>query len=299
MSLAELAKEKARSAARLRGAVLQGVRRPPRPPGRRGGARGEEAGRQPRLSARARLPGDGRRTARRRDREALASGYRAAGRGAGGGALVSDWREEPLIFEKSQAGRCACSLPDYELPEGGAAGRPGPRRGAAPARAGRARPRPPLLGARRPQLRRRLRLLSARLLHDEVQPAPERAPGRPARLRRPAPAPAARGRAGRARALLPAAAGAGRDLRARRRLAPAGGRLAGRADRADAGARLLPGPGRARDAAQGGRARHGARHQPGQRHHGRLRAAAGQDRRARQPRPRGSAPRGRAGHRRR
>ncbi len=30
---------------------------------------------------------------------------------------MSDWREEPLIFEKSKAGRCACSLPEYELPE--------------------------------------------------------------------------------------------------------------------------------------------------------------------------------------
>jgi glycine dehydrogenase subunit 2 len=30
---------------------------------------------------------------------------------------VSSWREEPLIFEKSQAGRCACSLPRYELPQ--------------------------------------------------------------------------------------------------------------------------------------------------------------------------------------
>jgi glycine dehydrogenase subunit 2 len=30
---------------------------------------------------------------------------------------VSEWRVEPLIFEKSQAGRCACSLPDYELPK--------------------------------------------------------------------------------------------------------------------------------------------------------------------------------------
>ncbi|MGC9974244.1 MAG: aminomethyl-transferring glycine dehydrogenase subunit GcvPB [Gaiellaceae bacterium] len=30
---------------------------------------------------------------------------------------MSEWRVEPLIFEKSQAGRCACSLPDYELPK--------------------------------------------------------------------------------------------------------------------------------------------------------------------------------------
>ena len=30
---------------------------------------------------------------------------------------MSDWREEPLIFEKSKPGRCACSLPRYELPK--------------------------------------------------------------------------------------------------------------------------------------------------------------------------------------
>ncbi|MGD0272169.1 MAG: aminomethyl-transferring glycine dehydrogenase subunit GcvPB [Gaiellaceae bacterium] len=30
---------------------------------------------------------------------------------------MSEWREEPLIFEKSKPGRCACSLPRYELPK--------------------------------------------------------------------------------------------------------------------------------------------------------------------------------------
>ena len=30
---------------------------------------------------------------------------------------MSDWREQPLIFEKSKPGRCACSLPRYELPK--------------------------------------------------------------------------------------------------------------------------------------------------------------------------------------
>ncbi|MGA9761301.1 MAG: aminomethyl-transferring glycine dehydrogenase subunit GcvPB [Gaiellaceae bacterium] len=30
---------------------------------------------------------------------------------------MSEWRELPLIFERSKAGRCACSLPHYELPE--------------------------------------------------------------------------------------------------------------------------------------------------------------------------------------
>ena len=31
---------------------------------------------------------------------------------------MSEWRELPLIFERSQAGRCACSLPRYDLPNG-------------------------------------------------------------------------------------------------------------------------------------------------------------------------------------
>ncbi len=30
---------------------------------------------------------------------------------------MSAWREQPLIFERSQSGRCACSLPQYELPQ--------------------------------------------------------------------------------------------------------------------------------------------------------------------------------------
>jgi glycine dehydrogenase subunit 2 len=30
---------------------------------------------------------------------------------------MNEWRELPLIFERSQAGRSACSLPSYELPE--------------------------------------------------------------------------------------------------------------------------------------------------------------------------------------
>ena len=31
---------------------------------------------------------------------------------------MSEWSELPLIFERSKAGRCACSLPNYELPKG-------------------------------------------------------------------------------------------------------------------------------------------------------------------------------------
>ena len=30
---------------------------------------------------------------------------------------MSEWGELPLIFERSKAGRCACSLPRYELPK--------------------------------------------------------------------------------------------------------------------------------------------------------------------------------------
>ena len=63
-----------------------------------------------------------------------------------------------------------------------------------------------------------------------------------------------------------------RGRRAPRRLASARRRLAGRADRADADARLLRRPRRGRAAAQDRHPRHRARHEPGQRDDGRLRA---------------------------
>ncbi len=60
------------------------------------------------------------------------------------------------------------------------------RAAAAAARAGRARRRPALHESVDAQHVDRLQLLSARLVHDEVQPEAERAAGRPARLGRPA-----------------------------------------------------------------------------------------------------------------
>ena len=96
----------------------------------------------------------------------------------------------------------------------------------------RARARAPLHRPRRPQLRHRHRLLPARLLHDEAQPARQRARRRAARLPRPAPAPGGRGRAGRARADVAAAGDPRRGGRPARGDAAAGRRVAGRADRA-------------------------------------------------------------------
>ena len=87
-----------------------------------------------------------------------------------------------LIYEKSQAGppRAARS-PRHDLPRAGGPRRAPPRRAAAPARARRARARPPLHRALDAQLRDRHRLLPARLLHDEAQPARQRAGRRAAR----------------------------------------------------------------------------------------------------------------------
>ena len=75
-------------------------------------------------------------------------------------------------------------------------------------------------------------------------------------------------------------------------LQPAAG-LAGRADRADALPRVLPRPRRGRAAPRDRRPRHGARHEPGERDDGRLRARRGEDRRAREHRRRGRARQGR------
>src|SRR5207248_8113752 len=102
--------------------------------------------------------------------------------------------------------------------------------------------RPPLQPDLPAQLRRRHRLLSARLLHDEAQPASERADSGPARPRPPAPGPAARPRPGRARAYVAAAGRARRDHRPAPREPAAFGRLPRRARRAAAYPRLPRGP---------------------------------------------------------
>ena len=191
---------------------------------------------------------------------------------------------------RAVAGRAAArrALPALR-PAGARGARPSSRRAAAaaPARGRRARARPPLHRALDAQLRHRHRLLPARLLHDEVQPARQRArrrrcPG----FRDLHPLQEEDGRAGRARADVAAPGDPRRGRRPRRGLAPAGRRLAGRADRADAHARVLRRPRRGRAAAQDRHPRHRARHEPGERDDGRLRARRRRDRRARQHRPR-------------
>ncbi len=157
----------------------------------------------------------------------------------------------------------------------------------------RDRARPSLHGAVDPQLRDRHRLLPARLLHDEVQPARQRAGRRTARVPRPPSAPGRGRRAGSARAHARPPGDPRGGHRARRRFAPAGGRLAGRADRPDADARLLRRPRRGRPAPDDRRRRHGARHESGERDHGRLRAHEGEDGRTREHRPRRSPRAGR------
>ena len=102
------------------------------------------------------------------------------------------------IFERSRPGRRAAQIPDADVSGDAARGAdPGEApalRAAAPARGRRARDRPPLQPALASQLRPRLRLLPARLVHDEAQPAPQRA-GRGAARPRP-PASRRRSRAG-------------------------------------------------------------------------------------------------------
>ena len=85
------------------------------------------------------------------------------------------WRDAPLIFERSRAGRRGGPSAAARPSRAGAARRPSPRATAAPSGARRAGARPPLHGARRSHVRRRHGLLPARLLHDEAQPARARA----------------------------------------------------------------------------------------------------------------------------
>ncbi len=161
-------------------------------------------------------------------------------------------------------------------------GRSPARRAAAPARDRRAGDRPPLQQALAPQLRPRQRLLPARLLHDEAQPAAQRAGGGAARPRPPAPGPGPQARPGRAGADVAAAGVAGRDLRPAPRQPAALRRLARRARRPAAHPRLPRRPRRRAD--QGAGARHLARHQPGLGDDGRLRGGQGRHQRARRGR---------------
>ena len=91
------------------------------------------------------------------------------------------------------------------------AGRAAARR-AAPARARRARRRAPLHPPVHAQLLDRHRLLSARLVHDEVQPEGQRGRRAAARLRARAPATSRRDRPGRAASHVRAAAAAGCEI---------------------------------------------------------------------------------------
>ena len=119
---------------------------------------------------------------RRRRRSACRRLSRCADDRAG-----SAWPDTPLIFERSRAGRRAGRppRPDLPVPELPTVA---PRARAAPARARRARARSPFHGARRPHVRRRHRLLPARLLHDEAQPAGATSAWPASRLPRPPPA---------------------------------------------------------------------------------------------------------------
>ena len=166
-------------------------------------------------------------------------------------------------------------------------------RAAAASGDGRVRARAPLHGADHSQLRRRHRLLSARLLHDEAQPARERGRRPLPRLRRPPPAAGGGRRAGRARAHVAAPGDPRGGLRPGRGVAPAGSGIAGRADGPHAHARVLRRPRRGRPEAADRRAGYRPRHESGERDDGRLRARAGGNGRSRQHRPRGSPRKGR------
>ena len=122
-----------------------------------------------------------------------------------------------LIFEKSRcrpAAPAACPTTASPSPS---FRRASPRASAAAAGGRGARDRPAHHGARRPHVRHRHGLLSARQLHDEAQPARQRARRAAARIPRPAPAPGGRRRAGRARAHVATCRGSSPRSRAFRR----------------------------------------------------------------------------------
>ena len=155
------------------------------------------------------------------------------------------------IYERSVEGRRAATLPAARRARARAL-RPDPReapaRGArCPARGLRARDRPPLQPRLTPQLRPRHRPVPARLLHDEAQPAPERAGRRAARTRPPAPGAGPAAGAGGARADVAPRALAQRDHGAAAREPAAVGGLSRRARGPAAHPRLPRGP-RARSA---------------------------------------------------
>ena len=213
------------------------------------------ARRPPRLRARPRLRGARRRAPRLRDREAHAGRHRPARRGARRGRRVK------LIFEKSQAGRRGGALPRLRL---AARDVPEELRRAEP-------PRLPELAE--PEILRHFTELSTRNFGIDTgfyplgsctmkyNPRINERLVDAAGLRASASAAGGGRSAGRARADVAAAGDPRRGDGAARGLAPAGGRLAGRADRPDAHARLLRRSRRGRAAAQDRHSRHGARHE--------------------------------------
>ncbi len=195
-------------------------------------------------------------------------------------------RTIPTVYEASVPGRRGIDLPALDVPPTPlpddmrarlrTAGALGARRGA------------PLPRAVAAQFRGRQRLLSARLLHHEIQSQRERG-DRPHRgLRRHPSAAGPADGAGRPRRDLRAAALARRDRRLCRGDAAAGRRRARRVHRAPDDARLSPRPRRG-DAQSHPHSGFGARHQSGLGHHGGLRRRRGAVRCARQCRSRGGA----------
>ena len=171
---------------------------------------------------------------------AVAAGARARRVGGGGmsaldgGATPQQREHATTIFEKGAPGRRAFAAPALDVPHVDGLIPDRLRRAEPPQAAGglRAGDRAPLREPVQAQLRPRLGLLSARLVHDEAQPAPARARRGAARPRAPAPAAGPQARAGRARAHVRAAGGARGDRRPAARLAAAVRRLARRARRA-------------------------------------------------------------------
>ena len=176
---------------------------------------------------------------------------------------------------RARPGRRAFRAPRARRPRGRrpAPRAPAPQRAAAAARGLRAGARAPLRQPLQAQLRPRLGLLPARLVHDEAQPArctsgSRRCPGTPGCTRCRPPEHAQ----GALELHVQPGARAGRGLRPAARLAAAERRLARRAGGRAADARLPRGP-RA-DAHEGPDARHRARHQPGDGDDGRLRRSS-------------------------
>ena len=168
--------------------------------------------------------------------------------------------EEKLIFEQDSPGHCGVDLPE-PAPFASAARRARAARPDRPAGAQRAAGGAPLHPAVAEELCDRQRALSARLVHDEAQPAAQREAGAAAGPRRHPPVAAALDRAGRARTDRYAGALAEDPDRHAGGGPVAGGRRAWRTLRDDDDPRRTRSP--RRSAAAGAGAGIGAWHQPG------------------------------------